>query len=325
MENPINNNQRIFLSYCWADTDDVNRLDNQFLRFGIRITRDVRDLAYDENIHDFMNRVKSHDKIVLYISDSYLRSVNCMYEAAQVLTMQDSVIVIVKSGTKLFDVKDKSALIKYWNEKLVKLSEMNLTQYQDEIADTRIAQQSIAEFINFVKKNYRMTSNLLDFDVLLDRLQLEKEYPTIINEWVYAWIAKYPRARLSGVLALVNDLYKSTAIIVSEFPNIPDNETLYFFKNIEFEPEKNGITLRLSVSDPKTGLAFTLSIPHMISIEVNSMRSDHHSKYYFHCENPYKKQRALALQYMDYRFLSVENKEILNLGYTDTYRMILHF
>ncbi|WP_164918980.1 toll/interleukin-1 receptor domain-containing protein [Caproiciproducens sp. NJN-50] len=75
--------KRIFLSYNWNDTKDVNRLDNLFSRFQIHLTRDIRDLKYNANIHNFMDGIRKHDKLILYVSDSYLRSVNCMYEASQ--------------------------------------------------------------------------------------------------------------------------------------------------------------------------------------------------------------------------------------------------
>ena len=119
MEKAISNTDTsIFLSYCSADNHDINRIDNLFLRFNIKVTRDIRDLAYNADIHKFMDKVKTHDKIILYVSDSYLKSVNCMYEGAQVLDMQDRVIIILKKGTKLFGVDDKKNLISYWEEKM---------------------------------------------------------------------------------------------------------------------------------------------------------------------------------------------------------------
>ena len=222
MEKAISNTDTsIFLSYCSADNHDINRIDNLFLRFNIKVTRDIRDLAYNADIHKFMDKVKTHDKIILYVSDSYLKSVNCMYEGAQVLDMQDRVIIILKKGTKLFGVDDKKNLISYWEEKMDNILQSDPVQFQSEIADTRLAQQSIAKFIDFVIDNKRMDDENLEFETLLDSLQVQKKYPTIINKYVYSWIVKYPKAKLFDVLTLVGDLYKSKTIELSEFPNIP--------------------------------------------------------------------------------------------------------
>lgn len=326
MEKAISNTDTsIFLSYCSADNHDINRIDNLFLRFNIKVTRDIRDLAYNADIHKFMDKVKTHDKIILYVSDSYLKSVNCMYEGAQVLDMQDRVIIILKKGTKLFGVDDKKNLISYWEEKMDNILQSDPVQFQSEIADTRLAQQSIAKFIDFVIDNKRMDDENLEFETLLDSLQVQKKYPTIINKYVYSWIVKSPKAKLFDVLTLVGDLYKSKTIELSEFPNIPIYETFFFFKGIQFEPERNGITLRLTVTDRNNGREDVIAVAHLVGIAENSMRSRYHSKFYFYCENPAKKQRYMELKTMDYKSLNDADKRILLEGYEDVYRAIIHF
>lgn len=189
-----------------------------------------------------------------------------------------------------------------------------------------LAQHSIAKFIDFVKGKNRINDEHLDFEALLDSLQIQKKYPIIINKYVYSWIAKYPKAKLFDVLTLICDLYKSKTIELSEFPNIPVNETLFFFKDIQFEPERNGITLRLTVTDRNNGREDVIAVALFVGIEENSMRSRFHSKFYFYCENPSKKQQYLELKTMDYRSLSDADKRILLDGYyEDVYQAIVHF
>jgi hypothetical protein len=55
------------------------------------------------------------------------------------------------------------------------------------------------------------------------------------------------------------------------------------------------------------------------------MRSRYHSKFYFYCENPAKKQRYMELKTMDYKSLNDADKRILLEGYEDVYRAIIHF
>lgn len=75
---------------------------------------------------------------------------------------------------------DKKNLISYWEEKMDNILQSDPVQFQSEIADTRLAQQSIAKFIDFVIDNKRMDDENLEFETLLDSLQVQKKYPTIL-------------------------------------------------------------------------------------------------------------------------------------------------
>lgn len=321
----MNSEYGIFLSYCWEDCTAVNRLDNLFLRFGIKITRDIRDLLPDDNIHDFMRTIQSHNKIILYVSDSYLRSINCMYECSKALEVPDKIIIIMKKGTKLFSISDKQELIEYWNQKKCEVLHLDSDQYQAEIADIEVACQSIAKFIDFSKSHYRMDDENIDFDVLLDKLQIKKVYPQVITKPVYAWIAQYPEVDLFSVQSLICDLYQSKYLEFSEFPNIPVNETVYLFKGIEFQPEKNGILLRLTIIDRYKGTEYAVFFSRLVGIEENTLRSNTHSKYYFYCENAAKKQRYIELQERThYNIRNEKDEELLCFGYRDTYRIVIY-
>lgn len=318
--------RHIFISYNWNDSDDVNRLDNLFLRFQIQLTRDIRDLEYNANIHDFMDTIKLHDKLIIYVSDSYLRSVNCMYEASQAMSMKSKTVIIIKKGTKLFDPVDKMGLKNYWEERMQKISQMDPDDFQQEIDDTKVAYNCISAFIDFIKQDNRMNDEALDFDALLNILQVEKAYPNIITKSVYDWVSKCPRAKLFDVLEIINDLYNSNTIEISEFPNIPDNENDFLFKGIRFENEINGITMTLSITNKRSGIVNTIPYSHLVEIEENNIRSDHHAKYYFRCENPSKKQEWIELcNNSKYRDLNDEENMLLATGYTDTFRIIIHF
>lgn len=318
--------KRIFLSYCWEDTASANRLDSLFAKFQIRLTRDIRDLKYNTNIHGFMDSLKTHDKLIVLVSDSYLRSLNCLYEASQVLTMREKVVLILKKETHLFRVEEKAALIKFWETKLQDVSRWDPLIFQQEIADTQIACNTIGAFIDYIKQDNRMNEESLDFDILLDDLQIEKSYPTIVTKTVWDWIAQYPQAKLFDVLALIHDLYCSQYIRFSEYPGIPDEETAYLFQKIQFEPDLNGVNLRLTVTDRSTGRDLTITYPHLVSIEENTMRSDVHAKYYFICENPSQKQRCRELTALvGTQMLTEKEQAIVSKGFSDIYRLLIHF
>ena len=317
-------NRSIFFSYSWQDIADVNLIDNIFARFQVKLTRDVRDLKYDVNIHDFMDNLQKHDKLLIFVSESYLRSVNCMYEAAKALDNPEKMTIIVKDGTKLWDSEYKADLLTYWEDKYHSIAEMDSQKFQQEFRDTELAFHSIGKFIDYIKQNIRMTEKTLDFDILFKRLQVEKQYPTIINEEVFDWIARYENARLADVVVLIGDLYSSKSIRLSEYPEIPDEEKEYMFKSIEFSSERNGITLNLTVTDPNTGHEIKILYPRLVEIEENTLRSKSHSKYYFKCENPAKKQRYNeSIRKNDMGFSDAQYIEQISRGYTDTFRITL--
>lgn len=319
-------NKQIFLSYCWNDSEDVNSIDNQFSRFGIHLTRDLRDLKYNTNIHQFMDQIRTHDKIIIYVSDSYLKSVNCMYEAAQTFDIKDRVVFILKKDTDIFSVEGKERYILYWKSKCEELSKKDFISFKNEFEDTNLAYQSIGKFIDLVKNDNRMNNESLDFENLFGCLEVEKNYPKIITEDVLNWIAKYPHTNLSTVITLIHDLYQSTRIISSEYSNIPDDEKAYFFKKVSFYPSQNGIELSISVQNIETGLIENIVFSHLVEIEENTNRSAHHSKFYFYCEVPSKKQKWFEIdKRKKFATLTPEEKQLYESGYCDVSRITIRF
>lgn len=77
--------KRIFISYSWANKDIADLIDNDFQELGYTLTRDERDIKYKDSIKEFMQQIGKHDFVIMLISDSYLKSENCMYEVMEVM------------------------------------------------------------------------------------------------------------------------------------------------------------------------------------------------------------------------------------------------
>ena len=56
-----NLNKKIFLSYCWADKDLADMIDNHFRRIGVRVERDIRDLVNLADMKEYMRRIGEAD------------------------------------------------------------------------------------------------------------------------------------------------------------------------------------------------------------------------------------------------------------------------
>lgn len=318
--------KRIFLSYCHDDIEDVNYIDNIFLRFNIYLTRDIRDLKYNTNVHNFMDKINEYDRIIIYVSDSYLQSINCLYEASHIFDIKDRVVFILKDNTDIFSLEGKERFILYWKLKYEKSLNKDPVVFKNEIEDIRRAYHTIGRFIDLIKKEYIMKKSSLDFNNLLDTLNLNRTYPEIITKVVFDWIARYPKARLSPIIALINDLYNSTVIVLSEFPDIPDNEIPYLFKNITFLSNINGIDLSIEVQNLDTGENKNIRFSRLVEVNENSRRSNHHSRFYFLCENPSKKQQFFETEKISKTSTRTTKEQCtINMDYLDTYRITIRF
>ena len=84
--------QKIFLSYCQRDTEVANLIEKKlrpFINDDFYISRDIRDVHYRDSFKKYMDSVRAHEYVMMIISDSYLKSVNCMYEVLEAFKDKD--------------------------------------------------------------------------------------------------------------------------------------------------------------------------------------------------------------------------------------------
>lgn len=114
----------IFLSYNWHDGEIADKIDKHLSGLhGISVKRDVRDIGAWKSIRDFMKSIRQQDYAVLIVSDLYLRSKNCMFEATEVMKEQqygDRIFpAVVEHG--IYDPLARVEYIKYWQQECDKL------------------------------------------------------------------------------------------------------------------------------------------------------------------------------------------------------------
>ena len=111
--------KQIFISYSWKDEEIVDEIDNTFKSIGINILRDKREVKFKESIKDYMKRIRKTDYVLIVISDSFLKSPNCMYEVMELIkdeNFKDRILPIILEDAHIFDSKNKSGFIKYWKD-----------------------------------------------------------------------------------------------------------------------------------------------------------------------------------------------------------------
>ena len=116
---------KLFLSYSWAQKEEVDYLDNHLINSKMKIIRDIRDLDYLQNTKSFMKQIAECDVAVLVISDNYLKSKNCLFEVINLFNVDISkkkIVPILMDDVKISSPNDRLLYIKYWEEQIKKLN-----------------------------------------------------------------------------------------------------------------------------------------------------------------------------------------------------------
>ncbi len=85
----MKNNISIFISYSWNDRTFVDGFDEKLQKHGYKIERDIRDAEYAKSIKEFMKRIRRADYSIIILSDSFLKSENCMREILEFIKDDD--------------------------------------------------------------------------------------------------------------------------------------------------------------------------------------------------------------------------------------------
>lgn len=158
-ETTTEDNLKIFISYCWADKDVVDLIDKDFQElYGITFTRDERDLKFKQSIRSFMQGLSDQDYVIMVISDSYIKSDNCLYEVMEVMRdrrYRDKIYCVIlnendkkyyseeaiknlyrKGNTvecNIYNAVGRVNYNKYWNHKKKELSQL-IEELDDELS-----------------------------------------------------------------------------------------------------------------------------------------------------------------------------------------------
>lgn len=184
-----NEKKYIFLSYCHHDRDLADIICNQFVEFKfINISRYTTGVPYKSSFKEFMNTLGTHDKVIMIISDQYLKSTACMYEVGQLINspnFQSKILFIICSDNdkkyykiqtnesieaKIYDPHERNKYVIFWENKCEVL-ENDLKTIKNDCAKIETLEiiRDIKKIINhdigsFMK--YLADVNGISFDVL---------------------------------------------------------------------------------------------------------------------------------------------------------------
>ena len=183
----IKNELGVFVSYAWGGESEqiVDKLEQAFVKRGLSIVRDKRNLGYKGRIEEFEQRIGKGQCIILVISDKYLRSEHCMYELVEISENRaflNRIFPIVLTDASIYEPGDRLDYIKYWDEKISQLNQKikdmplmtNLGGIQSNLNKYARIRASLDDLIALLSDMNTLTPNILaagDFAALISAVE----------------------------------------------------------------------------------------------------------------------------------------------------------
>ncbi len=150
---------------------------------GVKLIRDKRDTNYKDSFTEFMKSIRETDYVIMVISDSYLKSRNCMYEVLE-FTKDESykkriLPIILSDAYKVYSPKESLDYLKYWGKEITDLDDALLN----------ISPENALEIFKEKKVFQNIQGSIIEFTAILrDMKQVpfnelkENNFIDILNE-----------------------------------------------------------------------------------------------------------------------------------------------
>lgn len=194
-----NNTPKIFLSYSWKNKEEASIIESDFNKIGIPLIKDTLNLKFKDSISEYMKSIRNADFAIILLSEEYLKSINCMYEALEILKEQnhkEKILPIFINELKIFTASDRIKFIKHWQNQKDSLTKelegidvtSSIESYSD-LKQIEIIYSSIDSFLKGIgdlkastlkelkKENYKSIINYLgyeDISFLIDLFIISK-------------------------------------------------------------------------------------------------------------------------------------------------------
>ncbi|MFG6095908.1 TIR domain-containing protein [Leptothoe sp. ISB3NOV94-8A] len=179
---------QIYISYAWKDNKTeqgrqrealVDRICAVLLARRYNLIRDRNHLTLGQSIEKFMREIGRGNYVILVISDKYLRSEYCMFEALEIMKRKDDqqrVFPVVLSDANIYSREGQVDYIQHWQTKKEQLSALMGPNPSDEYSAMVDVANKIAEiathvddFIQFVRDKLSIDP-AKNFDQFIDHL-----------------------------------------------------------------------------------------------------------------------------------------------------------
>jgi tetratricopeptide (TPR) repeat protein len=146
---------KIFLSYCWSNSDIAQIIDDDFRQKGITLIRDVRDVEYRQSLKKYMQGINNTDFVTMLIGDAFLKSQNCMYEVLELInsrTFESKILPITVGDASFFRTTERAKYYDYWDAKISEaqehLAKYNTADYAEDLRHYKNIRNNLQEFFD---------------------------------------------------------------------------------------------------------------------------------------------------------------------------------
>lgn len=246
--------KKIFISYSWAKNAEANIVDNILSLYEIEVIRDVRDLKQLENVRAFMDRINEADYAILLISDSYIKSKNCMYELLKLIENKDlknKAVPVLLSDIKISSPIKRLEYLKYWETQISELQfgiQNNLSSFAfannliKDLEQFQLIRNKIDDFFTYINEHlyfiYEEQSSK-SFSDVIETLKIKKKIINVQNEYnvkeTIDRISLNPKASSIPIidiyrllLSISNNSTIGTSRLLGHLQEIIENICMYF-------------------------------------------------------------------------------------------------
>ncbi len=206
--------ENIFLSYAWNDTcnNDSEKLVDEvaeiLINEGFNVVLDKKDLEYKGSIIEFEKRLGRSNKIIIFVSDRYLKSEHCMLEflfIKQNKNVRDRIFPIILSSANIYNEIDRIDYINYWDKKIEDLNlkiktiknPIGITSVINKVDQYNDIRRIFADITDMLRDMNSFTLEILrsnDWEILKNSIKSQVKEKKVIeitpDEWSNNWINK---------------------------------------------------------------------------------------------------------------------------------------
>ena len=262
----------IFISYNWKSVTEVELVEHVLISAKLQVSRDVRDIGIGESIENYMESIMNHQYVIMIVSDEYMKSLNCMYEAILALKSKRT-ILCYSNIAQLYSADYKKSIHDYWHKYSCAHLPLDIKKY-------KYVLQYIDVFLSFITNINDPSAR--DINTFVAKVLQKIEADKFIND--------------SNFEDLRKDLKFSKYIQIAEFPEVPFLEKRYKYDSFRYLPSTYGLNIVLTLKEENSNKLKDISIPNVCEIEKGNEGIDF-SKYYFKCINMTKFREQKEQEY----------------------------
>ena len=151
----------VFISYSWDEKKFADKIYFDLTTIGVKAIKDDHSVKYSEKISDFMEQIRTADIAIVLLSDSFLKSINCMNEIMNLSkdrNMWEKVFIVRFQNANIFTPLERISYVNYWQAKSTAIQEalktidpINATSLYSELKDYKGICENIDVFLTQTK------------------------------------------------------------------------------------------------------------------------------------------------------------------------------